>query len=193
MKLEKIRYVKPEIRTLGVDSGAHEGIMRKIDVVGIVFRGRDWLNGVLRTRIDSDGINSTDRIARMINRSCHRSQIRLIILGNIFLGKSNLIDLHKVSLRTGKPVIALIKKQDIEKKRTAFNREKLDVLKSFGKPLKIMNMSKTFHLYLSGLEPFQAEEVFKATSKVEAIPEPLRVARLMGSALNNLSYNLSHK
>lgn len=192
MKIEKLCHVKPEIRTLGVDDGNGAALMNKINLVGVVFRGRDWLDGVLRTKIDSDGINSTSRIAAMVNRSSHSGQIRLILLGNIFFGKSNIVDIHKLSFKTGKPVIALLSKQNMDKTKLAFNQEKAEILKGLGEPYKIKSKDRIFYIYLSGIELAQAEEVFRVTSKVEAIPESLRLARLIASALNNSSHNLSH-
>lgn len=190
MRISRLRHIKPEIRTLGVDDGDCATNINKINIVGVVFRGRDWLDGVLRTKIDTDGSSSTSRIAAMVNHSSHRGQIRVILLGNIFFGKSNLVDIHKLSFKTGKPVIALRRGERIGENKPVFNQEKFEVFKSYGEPFNIKIQEKTFHLYLSEIELADAEEIFKLTSKVENIPEPLRIARLIASALNNLIQNV---
>ena len=185
MKMKQLRTIKPEIRTLGVDDGGNISSSNNISIIGAVFRCGAWLDGILRAKIDVAGINSTSKLTAMINQSSHSGQIRVILLGSIFFGKSNFVDINKLSLRTGKPVIALLRKHNIGKDGTAFNQAKFNILQSL-KSVEIKSKKKIFYAYLSGIEHSNAEKVFKATSKVEAIPESLRIAQLTASALNNL-------
>ncbi|PHP45100.1 hypothetical protein B6V01_005685, partial [Methanosarcinales archaeon ex4572_44] len=52
--------VKPEIRLLGVDDSFLS--RKEVLVVGTVFRGGEWLDGVVRTTITRDGMNATERL-----------------------------------------------------------------------------------------------------------------------------------
>jgi len=67
---KRFRSIKFEIRVLGVDDGVFiphsKGL---VDVVGVVFRGGYWLDGVMRTEIEVDGLDATEKIASMIIES----------------------------------------------------------------------------------------------------------------------------
>jgi len=80
----KIRYVKPEIRMLGIDDGSFQPHTKgMVDVVGVVFRGGYWLDGVMRTEVEIDGTDATDKIASMIMNSPHYEQLRVVVLNGV--------------------------------------------------------------------------------------------------------------
>ena len=115
--------IKSEIRVLGVDDGkfvphtAGEAI-----VVGVVFRGGCWLDGVMHTRIAIDGFDATEQIASMINSSSHCKQLRLIMLNGITFAGFNVVDIKRLNLATKLPVIALTRdKPDLDGIRKALN------------------------------------------------------------------------
>ena len=62
MAIKDFRVIKPEIRVLGVDDGKFvphtEG---EVIVVGVVFRGGCWLDGVMHTQIAIDGFDATEK------------------------------------------------------------------------------------------------------------------------------------
>ena len=99
MSVARLREIKREIRVLGLasysnpDTGIHE-------TVGVIFRGKQWLDGVLKT--SSGDLSITMEVAETIRRSNHHPQIRVILLND---GAE--IDPHWLSRETGKPVIAL--------------------------------------------------------------------------------------
>ena len=56
--------IKPEIRVLGVDDGVFTPHVESlVPVVGVVFRGGYWLDGVMHTEILVDGFDATERIS----------------------------------------------------------------------------------------------------------------------------------
>jgi endonuclease V-like protein UPF0215 family len=71
-RIVEIRAVKPEIRVLGIDDGVFiphtKGV---VDVIGVVFRGGYWLDGIMRTQAEIDGMDATEKIASMIIESPH--------------------------------------------------------------------------------------------------------------------------
>ena len=49
---KKFRTIKPEIRVLGVDDGIFKPRTRGyVPVIGVVFRGGYWLDGVMHTKL----------------------------------------------------------------------------------------------------------------------------------------------
>jgi endonuclease V-like protein UPF0215 family len=81
LALKSFRVIKPEIRVLGVDDGGFvphvEGL---VPIIGVVFRGGYWLDGVLSTEVEVDGFDATNKIAGMIVDSSHFKQLRIIML-----------------------------------------------------------------------------------------------------------------
>ena len=108
MSYKRFRSIKPEIRVLGVDDGVFiphsKGL---VDVVGVVFRGGYWLDGVMRTEIEVDGLDATEKIASMIIESPHYKQLRIIMLNGITFAGFNVVDIKELYNKTELPVIAI--------------------------------------------------------------------------------------
>jgi len=60
--------MKKEIRILGIDDAPFNKFKdRNTFIVGVVYRGGQFMDGVLSARIRVDGNNSTKKIAEMVN------------------------------------------------------------------------------------------------------------------------------
>jgi len=189
---KRFRSIKPEIRVLGVDDGVFiphsKGL---VDVVGIVFRGGYWLDGVMRTEIEVDGLDATEKIASMIIESPHYKQLRVIMLSGITFAGFNVVDIKELYSKTGLPVIALTR--DLPKMEEI--RQALENLPEKERRWKaILNAGEIFevqtregeepiYMQIAGIEREDAEKIVKITSTRSNIPEPLRVAHIIASGL----------
>ncbi len=97
-----LHHVKPEIRVLGVASIRRDGFY---DLVGVVYRGRRWLDGVMRAKSDSPDL--TNALSEMLDCSPHVGQVRVIVLDHGQLPEGASVDLGSLQIATEKPVIAL--------------------------------------------------------------------------------------
>ena len=192
MSHKRFRSIKPEIRVLGVDDGVFiphsKGL---VDVVGIVFRGGYWLDGVMRTEIEVDGLDATEKIASMIIESPHYKQLRIIMLSGITFAGFNVVDIKELYSKTSLPVIALTR--DLPKMEEI--RQALENLPEKEKRWKaILNAGEIFevqtregeepiYMQIAGIEREDAEKIVKITSTRSNIPEPLRVAHIIASGL----------
>ena len=102
MQPVRIRQVKKEIRVLGVASAVQDGSTR---VVGVVFRGARWLDGVMSA--ESPGVDLTRTIIDMVNGSPHRKQVRVIMLHSGLMPGGSRVDAGRIFSETSKPVIIL--------------------------------------------------------------------------------------
>jgi len=189
---KRFRSIKPEIRVLGVDDGVFiphsKGL---VDVVGIVFRGGYWLDGVMRTEIEVDGLDATEKIASMIIESPHYKQLRIIMLSGITFAGFNVVDIKELYSKTSLPVIALTR--DLPKMEEI--KQALENLPEKEKRWKaILNAGEIFevqtregeepiYMQIAGIEREDAEKIVKITSTRSNIPEPLRVAHIIASGL----------
>ncbi len=53
-------HIKREIRILAIDDSAL--LNKKVMIIGTLFRGGDWMDGVLRSDVTKDGLDATDVI-----------------------------------------------------------------------------------------------------------------------------------
>ena len=110
LSLKKFRTIKSEIRVLGVDDGKFTPHKKGIAiVVGVVFKGGMWFEGIMHTSVEVDGFDATDKIATMINNSPHFRQLRLVMLNGITFAGFNVVNIKALNSETGLPVIAVMR------------------------------------------------------------------------------------
>ena len=188
----KIRYVKPEIRVLGIDDGCFQPHTKgMVDVVGVVFRGGYWLDGVMRTEVEIDGMDATDKIASMIMNSPHYEQLRVVVLNGVTLAGFNVVDLKQLFNKTGLPVIAVARdKPDFEEIRKALENlaepgKRWKAMENAGRltEVKTRNVEEPIHVQFVGISEKDVRRILKKTSTRSNIPEALRVAHIIASGL----------
>src|SRR5208283_4214496 len=191
LEVKGFRVIKSEIRVLGVDDGKFiphtEGV---VIVVGVVFRGGCWLDGVMHTRIAIDGFDATEQIASMINSSPHCKQLRLVMLNGITFAGFNVVDIKRLNLATNLPVIALTRdKPDLDAIRKALNNlpksdTRWKMILEAGEIYEIVCQGKQIYMEIAGMSLVDAKEIVELTSTRSSYPEPLRVAHLIASGIS---------
>ncbi len=155
MSPQSIRQVKREIRVLGVAARRDSaGFL----VVGVVYRGGLWLDGVMRIR---SGGTLPEAIAGMLAGSPHSGQVRVLLLSRANLPADAEVSIEELSTGTGRPVIML----------------------GEGEYSFRSGAEKTPYS-AAGVSRWSAEAILKTTTREGAIPEALRVAELAISALH---------
>jgi endonuclease V-like protein UPF0215 family len=182
--------IKEEIRILGVDDGPFTKKDKEVIVIGVIFRGGEFLDGLIRTYISVDGLDATEKLSEMINSSKHKQQLKVIMLDGVTLGGFNIIDVKKLYLETKIPVIVINRKiPDLKSIKTALEKNFEDFEKRWkmilnaGK-IKEVKLEK-FSIYYQnlGLEDEETEEIILISTKHAQIPEPLRVAHLIATGI----------
>jgi endonuclease V-like protein UPF0215 family len=182
-------HIKPEIRILGIDDSAL--LNERVMIVGTVFRGGDWIDGVLRSEITRDGLDATEVISTMIKNSRHYGQLRIIMLDGITYGGFNVVDIEELYRETGLPVIVIMRSYpDFEKIRSALRHfsdgdVRWDIIKKAGKIEKLITKKNGTPTYIqkAGIGIKSAEKIVRLTSIRSNIPEPLRVAHLIATGI----------
>ena len=189
---KRFRCIKPEIRVLGVDDGIFVPHTKgTVDVVGVVYRGGYWLDGVMRTEVTIDGMDATEKIAAMIKKSPHYEELRVVILNGITFAGFNVVDINKLSKIVNLPVIAVMReKPDLEKIRKALENlseceRRWQAIESAGKIIEVQtrNTGETVYTQIAGVSQEDAEKILKSTSTRSNVPEALRVAHIIASGL----------
>ncbi|MFQ5887400.1 MAG: DUF99 family protein [Candidatus Hydrothermarchaeales archaeon] len=190
--MEEVRFreVKGEIRILGIDDAPFRFKSReKVPLIGTIFRGGDYIEGVLKTEITVDGSDATDHISEMVNSSRHKQQIRVIMLDGITVGGFNIVDLKRLFKNTGIPIIVVTRKMpDMTSVKKAIENfedrdEKLMALESAGEIHKVRVNSGKVYIHPIGVGLEDAKKIVKLSVRRGFIPEPIRVAHLIASAI----------
>ena len=194
MHRSSLGLVKPEIRVLGVDDGAFTPHVKAwVPVVGVVFRGGYWLDGVMCTKITVDGFDATGKISSMITNSPHYEQLRVIMLNGITFAGFNVVDINVLNAETKLPVIAVARNkpnlpeirealthlpESDERWRTVLNAGEL-------KEVATRHEKEKIYVHIAGVSEEDAAKVLRLTSTRSNIPEALRVAHLIASGISS--------
>jgi hypothetical protein len=190
----RLRVIKPEIRVLGIDDGKFVPHSKyHVLVVGVVFRGGYWLDGLMSTSVVVDGLEATEKIADMIVASPHYRQLRVVMLNGITLAGFNVVNIKQLNAKTDLPVIAVTeKKPDLERVHAAINRlpdseERWKAVVDAGETFPVTTHGGKQQIYAeaTGITWEHATEVLRLTSTRSKIPEPLRVAHLVASGISS--------
>jgi endonuclease V-like protein UPF0215 family len=192
LKPISFRVIKPEIRVLGVDDGQFvPHVPGQVLVVGVVFRGGYWLDGVMHTKIAVDGFDATDKIASMITGSPHLKQLRVVMLNGITFAGFNVVDIKALNKATNLPVITVTRdKPDLDEIHEALqnlpeSERRWNLVLDAGEPsfLSTRNAEETVYVQTAGISMEDAEKIVRLTSTRSSVPEPLRVAHLIASGI----------
>ena len=192
---KKFHVIKPEIRVLGIDDGMFVPHSKGFaSIIGVVFRGGYWLDGVMSTRVKVDGFDATAKIAQMIMNSPHRKQLRVVMLDGVTFAGFNVVDIRKLNRKTNLPVIAVTRDRpdftDIHRalRNLPSPERRWKAVLSAGEIFAVNTRGKKENAYMeiSGILEEDARSILKITSTRSNVPEALRVAHLVASGVSKV-------
>ena len=193
MSLKRFKSVKPEVRLLGIDDGKFVPHTKgRVDVVGVVYRGAYFFEGVMKTTITIDGLDATEKFVTMIKNSPYYNEIRAVFLNGVTFGGFNVVNIHELFSLIHLPIVSITReKPDMQKIKAALqNLPEFDMrwraMQNAGKlfEVDIKPELNPVYLHLAGILCEDAQRILKKTSTVANIPEALRVAHLIASGLS---------
>jgi endonuclease V-like protein UPF0215 family len=192
LKQKSFRVIKPEIRVIGVDDSPFVPHTKgQVPIIGVVFRGGYWLDGVMHTKIAVDGFDSTEKIAAMITSSPHYKQLRVIMLNGVTFAGFNIVDVKALNVATKLPVMTVAReKPDLAIIREALknlpkSQERWNIILNAGEPFEVpvRRGKKKIYMQVVGISRDDAQKILRVTSTRSNIPEALRVAHLIASGV----------
>ncbi len=178
--------LKRETRVLGIDDAHFEKFDKQKEclVVGAIFRGGSFMDGVLSTKITVDGDDATQKISEMILTYKGRRQLHAVFLNGIAVGGFNVIDIHVLHKVTKIPIIVIVRRNpDLKRVIAALTKlhksKEAKIIEKIGAPHKINNV----YMQYAGTTRETAERLIALTTTHSHIPEPLRIAHLIGQGI----------
>jgi endonuclease V-like protein UPF0215 family len=182
-------HLKPEMRIIGIDDSPLTG--KNILIVGAVMRGGSWLDGVLSTHIEKDGMDATERLASMITESRNYGQLRVAMLNGVTFGGFNVVDIADLERRTGVPVIAVMRRlPDVESigralKNLDHHELRYEAILKAGEISEARTKWRGGPVFFQckGMEKEDAIRLIADTAVHSRLPEPLRVAHIIATGV----------
>lgn len=179
-------YISPGLKVLGFDDGPFpRGGSGPVRVVGALYRGGEFLEGVLCTSITQDGDDATERLIAAVTGSRFYPQIHVLLLNGLTLGGFNVVDLPALYHGTGLPVLAVMRKEpDFVALKAALEKvpngsAKWERIQAAGPVRKLNDLFGQ----PCGLSESEARALLAQITRRGKYPEPLRVAHLIASGL----------
>ncbi len=155
-----------------------------VHVAGVVCSGTRF-EGLVWGRVRKDGWNATAELVRLLEGGKFLPQTHLVLLDGIAFGGLNVVDLPALAGRLGRPCISVMRKPpDLEGMARAIRHlprpeARLALLQKAGP----IHQSGHFVFQCQGLEPQAAAEALARLTDTGHVPEPLRLAHLIGAAI----------
>ncbi len=185
-------HVKNQIRILGFDDGPFKKDGKRCVIIGCAFRGAEQLDGVLRIYVKVDGLDATEKLAKLIRR-CKFKDARVVMLDGITYAGFNVVNIKQLSLRTNLPVIAIMRKKPnlkefLEAMRRLPNYEERyravkDAGKIYGAKVECNNRKGKLYYQKAGIAASTARKIIKTSLKTSLYPEVLRIAHLIATGI----------
>jgi endonuclease V-like protein UPF0215 family len=190
--------VKENIRTVGIDDAAfNRNKSTRTFVFGVVVRGYSLVEGILRTEVQIDGIDATEKISRMIIESKHHEQLRAIFLRSSTIAAFNVINMNLLFERTLVPVITVLSDLPNENnvKKAISNlpqwEKRLNVLNNNPPMISVSFRNKdkrecdSFIQQVGLRNNKEIRELLQLSCFTSCIPESLRLADKIGQSFKN--------
>jgi len=181
--------MKSQVRILGIDDSPFRFGDKESLVVGALVRAPNYLEAVMKTQVDVDGDDSTERLAEMISRSRYTEQMKVVMGDGVALGGFNIVDIERLHRETGVPVLTVTRDgPDMGEIKSALKKhfseweDRYDLIARF-EPRQIETGHKPIHACGVGLEWTEFEHLVRMSTVRGAVPEPIRMAHLIAAAM----------
>ncbi len=184
---------KKAIRALGIAESFGKVSRKNSILAGVVMRADRIIDGFTLSTATVGGMDATIKVIEMY-RALKRDDINLLMINGCVISWYNVIDLHKVSEETGLPLICVTYEEseglekyfmelfptDFESRIEIYHKNKLR------QPI-ILHNGYTVYIRFVMMNLHEAKGILNKFTLQGAIPEPIRVARLLARSIYKTS------
>lgn len=183
----RLHLDKKGLRCLGIAESFRKG-EKKAVLAGAVMRSDLQIDGFALTEITVGGLDATEGVLRLFNQ-LKRRDINLLLLNGCIISWYNVVDLNEVYEKLKLPLICVTYEESagLEKYfKDNFRdwRTRVKLYRSLGErvQVKLRTGKRVFLRFLGTKTKAEAKAALDKFTLQGAIPEPLRVARLLARA-----------
>jgi len=180
--------MKNQVRVLAFDDGPFKFSDTHTPLVGALVRLPNYVEAVLVGKVEVDGTDAGEVVAKLIHDSRYKEQAKAVLLDGAAVGGFNVIDIDALSQETGLPVVTVTRDEpDMNAVKSALKKNFDDWEARYGilsrRKLRKMDTGYNPICYdCAGMKPSEAEHIIKKSIVRGAMPEPLRIAHIIAAA-----------
>ncbi len=179
---------KKGLRALGIAESFQKDKSDNSQLAGVVMRGDLLIDGFGLETITVGGMDATDGVLRLY-KSLERQDINLILLNGCIISWYNIIDLKAIYKALGIPLVCVTyeESEGLEKyfKEFGDSEKRIEIYRRQGKrtPIKLHTGHEVLIRYHGMEDDKEAKMALDKFTLQGAVPEPLKVARLLARAI----------
>lgn len=173
------------LRAIGFDDAPFaRGRRGAVGIAGVVCAGTRF-EGLVWGEVRQDGWNATDVIVRLLAGGKFLPQLHLVLTDGIAFGGFNVVDLQALAAALGRPCVAVMRRSpDLQAVERAIRRlpraeRRLELIRRAGPVYQL----GPFTFQVQGAGPEAIGRALARLTDRGAVPEPLRLAHLVGGAV----------
>lgn len=189
IKSQKVNISKKGIRALGISESFIKLKNKKSVLSGVVMRADGIVDGFGISNTTVGGMDATESVISLYE-GFRRRDINIVFLNGCVISWFNVIDLKEVHKRIELPLVSVTyeESEGLEKYFKEYFKDdwkkRFDVYLKNGKREKMkLKTGKTIFARTFGLENKEVIRVLDKFTLDGAVPEPLRVARLLAKSI----------
>jgi len=185
----RLHINKKAFRALGISESFVKGLSDKSILAGVVLRSDGIIDGFTFSRATVGGMDATERVIDMY-KALERDDINVLMLNGCVISWYNVIDLQRVYEETAIPLICVTYEESPGLERYFIELfpedygKRIEVYRKNG-PRTVVRLHTGQEVYVRfyGMRLEDAKGILNKFTLHGAIPEPLRIARLLARGI----------
>jgi endonuclease V-like protein UPF0215 family len=171
---------------LGVDDGAFDKwTQADVPIVAVMMEGGDLVEAVAITRFAVDGDDATGFLAQWVGRARFRPALQGVVLGGITIAGLGVVDVAKLAKRLVLPVLVVNRRDPADHRlhaalAAAGLEERCAIV---DRAPGAFRLDEGVFVSCAGIDEAGARSLLRASLAKSNVPEPLRLAHLIGRAV----------
>ena len=172
------------LRTIGFDDAPFSDGSELVSISGVIC-SKTRFEGMVWGDIEKDGLDVNETICQLLAKSKFLEQLNLLLTDGITFGGFNVVDLPYLAGELQIPCIALMRRHpDLPKFFSAMEHvDRRDERKRRIEAAGPIHEQGGFFFQVAGCEVDQAALALQQVTDTGDVPEPLRLAHLIGAAV----------
>jgi hypothetical protein len=171
---------------LGIDDAPFEkGQAHPVPIVGVMMEGVDLVESVAKTEFPVDGDGATEFLLNWVSGLRSYASLQGIVLGGITIAGLAVVDIEALARRSERSILVVTRRRPtnaplVHALRAAGFEQRVAIVE--GSP-RARRVSDGLYVAHAGCDAASAARMARAIVGKAQIPEPLRIAHLIGRAI----------
>jgi endonuclease V-like protein UPF0215 family len=171
---------------LGLDDAPFvKGKQPAVPIVAVLMEGHQVVEGVAVTTFPVDGDEATTFLATWLGSLRWRRMVQAVVIGGITVAGLGIVDLERLSRELGLPVCSVTRRPTSSSRvvralTAAGFAHRIPIVERSPPSVRV---APGLYLAVAGTDPERAMAILHSTLGKSRLPEPLRIAHLIGQAL----------